>query len=200
MVKLTDTSALAAPEATTLILDLNAAGYALGGWVFARGLAAPGANITLYEGQFAVATAQTDSKGTWGTYAKERFADGTHTLNAVVTDIAGNTSPPSAPASFMVNTTPLQTPTAVYVAGHSDNQVAASGTAAPDALVHLAYSYRSDGYRLATQVSAPGGAYSLSSLPLPPRWSVQCRHLYHRYRWQRGFCSARRRFHHCKLT
>jgi MYXO-CTERM domain-containing protein len=72
------------------------------------GTAAPGSTVTVFIDGTQVGTTTADSSGNW-TFTSPALADGPHTVTATATDVAGNTSPASAPRTFTVDTEPPDT-------------------------------------------------------------------------------------------
>ncbi|MDW9652891.1 type I secretion C-terminal target domain-containing protein [Sinorhizobium meliloti] len=71
-----------------------------------------GTVVTVYDGTTAVGSATVAADGTWSV-TTSTLTDGSHTLNAKLTDAAGNVSAPSVPLTFTVDATPPAAPTIV---------------------------------------------------------------------------------------
>ncbi|MCT4712784.1 Ig-like domain-containing protein [Enterobacteriaceae bacterium H11S18] len=65
----------------------------------------PGEIITVLDGGKAIGSAVVAEDGTWKTDANAALADGPHDITLTATDAAGNTSDPSDPFNFTVDTT-----------------------------------------------------------------------------------------------
>ncbi|EIC85944.1 Ig-like domain-containing protein [Serratia sp. M24T3] len=78
------------------------------------GTAEPGSTVTISDGGTVLGTTTTGSDGTW-TYTTPPLGDGGHSITTTVTDPAGNTSPPSDPITFTVDTVPPAAATGLVV-------------------------------------------------------------------------------------
>src|SRR5262249_23714300 len=73
------------------------------------GVAEAGATVTIFDGATQLGTASANSSGQW-TYILGQLADGSHSLTATATDVAGNTGAASSALQFTVNTQPAAPP------------------------------------------------------------------------------------------
>jgi|GEM_PF-6389175 len=102
------------------------------------GTSEPGATVVVSEGGTVLCTATADTTGAWSCTPATPMTDGPHTITAVATDGAGNTSTPSAPVTFTVAGTP---PAAPVITGPANGSLlntptpAISGTSAPNTTV-----------------------------------------------------------------
>ncbi|MCF2230470.1 type I secretion system permease/ATPase [Enterobacter cloacae] len=71
-----------------------------------NGTGEPGSTITIRLDGVDIGTAVVGSSGAWTFTPTTPVGDGTHTLTAIATDVAGNTSPVSGGFTFTVDTTP----------------------------------------------------------------------------------------------
>ncbi|NBR07863.1 MAG: hypothetical protein EBT92_19160, partial [Planctomycetes bacterium] len=77
-----------------------------------NGTAEPNSIIKIYDGTTLIGTATTDSNGNWTFTPTTVLADGSHSIVATQTDLAGNTSPSSTPVLLNIDTTaPVATAT-----------------------------------------------------------------------------------------
>ncbi len=133
-----------------------------------NGTAEAGSTVTLYDGATAVGTAVATS----GTYAivSSTLANGSHTLTARATDLAGNVGPTSDGTGLTIDTTAPVAPIAPTLAAASD-----SGSSSSDRLTNVTTptftGTAEDGstvtlYNSTTNVgsaAATGGSYSVTS-------------------------------------
>jgi hypothetical protein len=82
------------------------------------GTAGAGSTVTVYVGGVAVGTALVGQDGRWEYTFAEDLADGNHIIAVEATDLAGNTSPPTADFPIVVDTT---APDAAVIGELSDN-------------------------------------------------------------------------------
>jgi hypothetical protein len=124
------------------------------------GTGEPGSTIEVVVDGVAVGTATVTQNGSWGLPLTTPLSDGPHTVTATSTDVAGNTSPPSAPVTFTVDGNPPAPPAILTPANGSwtaDTTPLISGTAEPGATVTVTV----DGTVLGITVAAPGGTWSV---------------------------------------
>ncbi|SFS65119.1 Ig-like domain-containing protein [Saccharopolyspora flava] len=103
------------------------------------GTAEPGSTVIVTDDQGnQVGTTTADVDGNWTVEVAQPFPDGPHTITATATDAAGNTSQPSDPVTFTVDTTPPGAPTITGPGNGSltgDSTPTVSGTAEPGSTV-----------------------------------------------------------------
>jgi len=98
-----DTTAPTAPVVTS-----PANGASVGGTPTFAGTAAPGATVTVRDGEIVLCTATVDSAGNWSCTAATQLTEGTHDITVVATDPAGNTSTTAEVAVSVDSTAPIQ--------------------------------------------------------------------------------------------
>ena len=103
------------------------------------------ATVTIKEGSVVLGTVLADAAGNW-TFTPT-LADGSHTLTASETDIAGNSN--SASLSFTLSTARSLFS---FIYTYNDGKEAYSGTVADDGSL---------GYQVGQTISRPGGAYTI---------------------------------------
>ncbi len=74
-----------------------------------------GTLITIYDGDTVTGTVVVGDDGQWSFTPETALAEGEHTLTFTATDPAGNVSQPSAPVTFVVDTTPPAAPTGLTI-------------------------------------------------------------------------------------
>lgn len=126
-----------APDAPLVVTPVDGAMCAHA-QVWIEGTAEPDSLVTVYEGTTALGSVRAAADGRWSLWPT--FADGTHVVQAVAEDAAGNVSGPSSAVGFLVDTTPpdppvLQTPTDGSVLVAAD--VSLAGTAEAGATVSV---------------------------------------------------------------
>jgi hypothetical protein len=130
----TDTTPPAAP---TLSVAENANGYAAGNTPVVTGSAEPNSTVKVYLGKTVVGTAQVDSSGLWS-LTTAPFDDGmNYSIFATATDAAGNTSVPSAAASFNIDAHAPGIPTGGIALAQGSNQGSFTGTAEAGTMIEL---------------------------------------------------------------
>jgi len=87
------------------------------------GTAEPGALVTIRDGDTVLGSVTTNSDGSWR-FTTPQLGEGSHSLTTTVTDLAGNSSPVSAPLNFTVDTV---APAAVSNLQVTDNAGASTG-------------------------------------------------------------------------
>ena len=114
-----------------------------------------------------VCTAVIQSDGSWSCTPSAPLGDGTHTLAATATDVAGNTGPASTPVTIQVDTTP---PAAPVITGPAtgatvvDAQPVFVGTTDPTEVGgHVAVTDDATGQALCTAPITTGGAWTCTS-------------------------------------
>src|SRR5918997_5336042 len=124
------------------------------------GTAEPGSTVTVTDETGAViGTAVADAAGNWSVDSTA-LADGDHTITAVATDAAGDTSPAPAPVTFTVDTV---APAAPVIASPADGSTIAddtptvSGTGEPGATVEVTI----DGTVIGTTTVAADGTWTV---------------------------------------
>ncbi|WP_083637988.1 Ig-like domain-containing protein [Caballeronia sordidicola] len=78
----------------------------------------PGDTVTLYDGDTPIGSAKVDDNGDWKIKPINNLPDGDHKITADETNAAGNSSKPSEPIEFTVDTTKPSTP---EISGATDN-------------------------------------------------------------------------------
>ncbi|WP_419420274.1 Ig-like domain-containing protein [Legionella sp. D16C41] len=123
-----------------------------------------GATVTVTEGTSTVlGTALVDSGGTWALTPITSLTDGIHTIQATQTDVAGSTSPPSAPVTFTVDTVAPAAPVITSPTNGSttnDPTPTISGTGESGATVTVRLLPSST--ILGTALVSPGGTWALT--------------------------------------
>jgi hypothetical protein len=84
------------------------------------GKAEAGSTVTLFDGGTAVGTGKANASGAWAIKAS-KLADGSHTLRARATDVAGNTGVQSAALVVVIDSTAPVTPPAPDLVAASDS-------------------------------------------------------------------------------
>lgn len=126
---LLDSVAPAAPRLDALASPLPTA------TVTVTGTSEPGATLRIFGETSVIGTTTVGPDGVFAC-PLDPLAEGAHTLRATATDAAGNESPPSAPLTFSVDTTPPSRPTLDPPASPtSDARPTLRGTADADAVV-----------------------------------------------------------------
>lgn len=92
-----------APDAPRILEPL--AGSTTGPFPRFGGVAEPGSTVTVKDGGTTICTATATADGTWSCTGSTAFTAGMHTVTATAADAAGNTSQPSLPRTFTVDTT-----------------------------------------------------------------------------------------------
>ncbi len=99
------------------------------------GTAEPGSTVRVSIDGQSTCTATTDAMGLWQCFQLTPLNEGRHTIDAVASDAAGNTSPASS-VSFTVDIIPPEAPVITAPTGRSrDMPVTFSGTAEPNSTV-----------------------------------------------------------------
>jgi hypothetical protein len=104
------------------------------------GTAEPGATVAVTIDGVVVGTTTADSVGDWTYILTADLGEGDHTVSAVQTDPAGNTSPASADTTFTVDTTapnPAVVSTPADGSTTNDTTPTYTGTAEPNSTVNL---------------------------------------------------------------
>ena len=139
------------------------------------GTAEAGSTVTLYDGASSVGTATADGSGNWS-ITSSTLAEGSHTLTAKATDLAGNTSAASASLSVTIDTSAPSAPSAPDMTAGTDTGTSSTdsitsvttptftGTAEANSTVKL---YNSDGTtELGTATTDGSGNWSITSIAL----------------------------------
>ena len=90
-----------------------------------------GSIITLYDNGQVVGQATVGADGKWSFTPDTPLADGAHSITLTETDLAGNTSAPSAPFDFIIDRTPPDQPTIGLIPGGTE----VTGTAEPGSTI-----------------------------------------------------------------
>ncbi|HFZ8996759.1 TPA: BapA/Bap/LapF family large adhesin [Citrobacter freundii] len=123
------------------------------------GTGEPGSEITLYNGNNVVGTAEVDADGNWTVIPDPALAEGIYNLTAVATDPANNISQPSAEVQLTVDTTAPQAITDLTVA---EDGTSVTGTAEAGSTVTLT---DADGNELGTATAGENGAFTIALDP-----------------------------------
>ncbi|KAB8141140.1 hypothetical protein F8S13_20255 [Chloroflexia bacterium SDU3-3] len=130
------------------------------------GTAEAGSTVTVKEGSTTVCTTTTDGSGVWSCTPSVALGEGSHALTATATDAAGNTSLPSSPRSFTVDTS---APSAPLVSSPADGGTinatspVFAGTAEPGSTVMV----KEGGSTVCTATADSNGTWScIPSSPL----------------------------------
>ena len=151
-----------APDPAQVNVETNANGYIAGSVPTVFGKAEPNATVTLFAGTAAVGTGKVDAIGLFKVTLAS-LTNGNYTLNAVVTDAAGNKSAPTS-VSFKVDATPPVTPTVVFQAAAADgNQPAFAGTGEAGTTIKL---INNGSETIGTTVVDSTGKWSIVANPL----------------------------------
>ena len=93
----------------TAIGTFSAGGALVDGLPTFTGTAEPGATVTVSDGATVLCTATVDGAGNWSCTAATPLTEGSHNINVVATDPAGNTSTTAEVAVNVDSTAPIQT-------------------------------------------------------------------------------------------
>jgi len=130
------------------------------------GTGEPGDTVNVTIDGTVVGTTTVQPDGTWTFTPTTPLADGSHTVSATQTDVAGNTSPASTPVTFTVDTTAPAAPVITAPANGStttDNTPPITGTGEPGATVSVTV----DGTNIGTALVQPDGSWTLTpAIPL----------------------------------
>ncbi|WP_257446686.1 Ig-like domain-containing protein [Archangium lipolyticum] len=130
-------------------------------WPTFSGLAEPNSSITLLIDGQPVGTTTASSSGTWSHTPTEALAEGTRVLTVTATDMAGNTSRPSAARTFTVDTLAPEAPVITSPgvgALVNTGTPSVSGTAEPSSIVALSV----DGMAVGQVSASTTGAWSFT--------------------------------------
>jgi hypothetical protein len=131
------------------------------------GTGEPGASIEVKAGGAVLCSAKVELDGSWSCTPDQPLADGSHTLTAVQTDVAGSVSVPSAPVTVTIDTAAPNPP---VVTKPADGESVGSGTpkfegtAEPGSKVEV---IDQDGNTLCETTTNATGDWSCTSSPLP---------------------------------
>ncbi|MCT4610093.1 MAG: Ig-like domain-containing protein, partial [Pelagimonas sp.] len=167
-----DTAAPAAPIITGVTQDTGTPGDGITSdfTPTLSGTAEPNTQLELYRDGVSVGTIPVNGAGTWN-FASTTLANGTYVFTARVTDLAGNTSPASAPLSVTVDAAAPAAPIIIGISDDtgtagdgttSDDTPTLSGTAEADTSIEL---FR-DGVSLGTVKADGSGMWSFASATL----------------------------------
>ncbi|MBN1208810.1 MAG: Ig-like domain repeat protein [Myxococcaceae bacterium] len=156
-----DTVAPAAPVLTApaAVVNTTRPGFA--------GTAEAGSTVTVKLDGSTLGTATANASGAWSFTPTSSISVGAHTATATATDAAGNTSAPSAPRSFTVDTSDTVPPAAPVITGPTSlvntSTPVITGSAEPGSTVTVMV----DGLTVGTRSVPSSGSFSLTvSFPL----------------------------------
>src|SRR5471032_3284175 len=92
------------------------------------GKAEPGSTVTVRDGGTVIGTAPVDGSGNWTFTPNPPLGDGDHSLTVVVTDPAGNTSPPTAPIAVVVDASAPSAATDVQITDGENTPIGTNGS------------------------------------------------------------------------
>jgi hypothetical protein len=152
------------PQAPTISVSKNAAGYAMGNAPLVSGSAEANSTVKVYSGNVEIGTAQVDATGIWS-LTTTPFHDGlNYLIYAKATDAAGNTSSASASVSFNVDATAPAIPTGTVVLAPGSNQPVFNGVAEAGTIIQL---FRTgDFIEIGRTTTGANGSWHLDSAPL----------------------------------
>ncbi len=154
------------PPKPTVVVAMNAAGYAIGNTPLVSGMGEAGATIKLYTStNVQIGTATADANGLWSTHLN-KLADGkNYVIHATATDAAGNMSVSSDTATFNVDSTPPSAPvySQSYVTG--SNVTSFTGTAEAGTVISLVRA--GDLQTIAHTTVNANGTWRIDTAPLP---------------------------------
>ncbi len=90
------------------------------------GRAEPGSTVTISDGNTVLGSVSVRPDGSWS-YTTSALAEGTHSLTTTVTDLAGNTSPASAPVAIIIDVTAPLAATDVSLANDDGDAIVVGG-------------------------------------------------------------------------
>jgi hypothetical protein len=153
------------PNAPTLSVSKNAAGYAMGNAVLVTGEAAANATVKVYFGDTVVGTTKADASGLWSVTTAP-FADGlNYSVYARASDAAGNTSVASDLVSFNVDATAPTIPSATVSIASGSNQPVFSGAGEAGTIIQLVRT--GDFIEIGRATVGTDGKWHVDSAPLP---------------------------------
>ena len=154
-----DSTAPAGPGITSPVTQTADSTPAIGG------TAEPGSTMTVKDGATVLCIAVADASGNWSCSPSTALGEGPHTVTAIATDPASNTSPIGNPKTFTVDTTAPTAPnvTAPVEGSTTSNQTPTlAGTAEPGSTVTV-----KDGpTTICTVVADASGNWNCTSTPL----------------------------------
>ncbi|GAB3918130.1 hypothetical protein GCM10027613_19710 [Microlunatus endophyticus] len=126
------------------------------------GTAEPGSTVAVSVDGNQIGTTRANGDGNWTLVPPTPLAPGGHTATATATDAAGNTSDPSDPVDFTIDTTAPAAPVITQPADGStttDNTPAITGTGEPGATVTVSV----DGDQIGTATVNGDGSWTLNT-------------------------------------
>ena len=158
-----------APNAPSLSVTKNTAGYVSGPTPQFFGFTEAGATVNVYSGTTEVGRTTANANGLW-TVSGPALADGSHAVYATATDRAGNVSAQTAAATFLIDTKAPAVPT-VSVTGVSGgalagNQAQFAGLAEAGSEIHLVNDINGVRTVLAKTKAGADGAWTVTTQPL----------------------------------
>ncbi len=123
-----------------------------------RGTGEPGATVKVFDNGQLIGTSIVTAAGTWALTPSTPLVDGPHSITATATDPAGNSSPPTAPIPFTVDTSAVVDPVITRALDDFAPQtgVVASGSATNDKTPTLEGTARA-GDKVELFYKGPGG-------------------------------------------
>jgi ribosomal 50S subunit-recycling heat shock protein len=125
-----DTTAPGAATDVTLVNDANEpiTGTTNDNTPTLSGKAEPGSTVTVSDGGTVIGTAPVDGNGNWSFTPNPPLSDGDHSLTVVVTDPAGNASPPTAPIAVVVDASTPAPATDVQITDGENTPIGTNGS------------------------------------------------------------------------
>lgn len=125
-----DTSAPGAATDVTLVNDANEpiTGSTNDNTPTLSGKAEPGSTVTVSDGGTVIGTAPVDGNGNWTFTPNPPLGDGDHSLTVVVTDPAGNSSPPTTPIAVVVDASSPSPATDVQITDGENTPIGTNGS------------------------------------------------------------------------
>lgn len=125
-----DTTAPGAATDVTLVNDANEpiTGTTNDNTPTLSGKAEPGSTVTVSDGGTVIGTAPVDGNGNWTFTPNPPLGDGDHSLTVVVTDPAGNASPPTTPIAVVVDASSPSPATDVQITDGENTPIGTNGS------------------------------------------------------------------------
>ncbi|MGY2940210.1 ribosomal 50S subunit-recycling heat shock protein [Ewingella americana] len=125
-----DTTAPGAATDVTLVNDANEpiTGSTNDNTPTLSGKAEPGSTVTVSDGGTVIGTAPVDGNGNWTFTPNPPLGDGDHSLTVVVTDPAGNSSPPTTPIAVVVDASSPSPATDVQITDGENTPIGTNGS------------------------------------------------------------------------
>lgn len=125
-----DTTAPGAATDVTLVNDANEpiTGSTNDNTPTLSGKAEPGSTVTVSDGGTVIGTVPVDGNGNWTFTPNPPLGDGDHSLTVVVTDPAGNSSPPTTPIAVVVDASSPSPATGVQITDGENTPIGTNGS------------------------------------------------------------------------